>query len=267
VAEELKRVIFESIFDVYFFKLRSVLFRLTDFVELCKLGGMTELIRVQKYLSQKGICSRRQAEAHIRAGRLSVEGKKLTLGDRVEPGALIMLDGKPIDIPEEVEPVLLAFYKPRGVESTLKAIEGSKTLADFDFGGRVFPVGRLDKDSHGLLLLTNDGELANKLMHPRYEKEKEYLVQTHKKMDPKDVMTLEAGMMLDEKKTAPCKVSILNDDTIAMVLKEGRNRQIRRMCVALGYEVTDLLRIRVGKVYLKDLKPGDVRPLSFNMVK
>jgi 23S rRNA pseudouridine2604 synthase len=228
---------------------------------------MTESIRIQKYLSQKGICSRRQAETYVREGRLEVDGKKLTLGDRVIPGSLVMLDGKPLDIPDEVEPVLLAFYKPRGVESTLKAIDKSKTLADFDFGGRVFPVGRLDKDSHGLLLLTNDGELANKLMHPRYEKEKEYLVQLHKKIEAADIQALEGGIMLDDKKTAPCKITLINELTMAITLKEGRNRQIRRMCVALGYEVTDLLRIRVGKVHLKDLKPGDVRPLNFKIMQ
>jgi len=228
---------------------------------------MTEPIRVQKYLSQKGICSRRQAEAFIREGRLNVDGKKLTLGDRVIPGSLILLDGAPLDIPDEVEPVLLAFYKPRGVETTLKALEGSKTLADFDFGGRVFPIGRLDKDSHGLLLLTNDGELANNLMHPRYEKEKEYLVQIHKPLDTDHLNQLGKGVVLDDKKTAPCQVEVLNDDTIAITLKEGRNRQIRRMCTSLGYEVTDLLRVRVGKVHLKDLKPGQIKPLAFSMVK
>ncbi len=228
---------------------------------------MTEKIRVQKYLSQKGICSRRQAETYIRAGRLSVDGDVLTLGDRVLPGTLIMMDGAPLDIPDEVAPVLLAFYKPRGVECTLKPLEGLKTLANFDFGGRVFPIGRLDKDSHGLLLLTNDGDLANKLMHPRYEKEKEYLVQLHKKIEPKAVMALEEGILLEDKKTAPCKVQVINEMTIAMTLKEGRNRQIRRMCTSLGYEVIDLLRVRVGKVHLKDLKPGDMKPLSFNMVK
>lgn len=228
---------------------------------------MTETVRIQKYLSQKGICSRRQAEKYIREGRLRVNGKKLMLGDRVEPGDFIKLDGHPLDILDEVEPILLAFYKPRGVESTLKVMPGKKTLADFDFGGRVFPIGRLDKDSHGLLLLTNDGELANKLMHPRYEKEKEYLVQLHKKIEANDIQVFEQGIMLDEKKTAPCKVTSLDETTMAVILKEGRNRQIRRMCVSLGYEVVDLLRIRVGKVHLKDLKPGDLRPLSFSLVE
>lgn len=226
-----------------------------------------EPIRVQKYLSQKGICSRRQAEVYIREARLSVDGNVLTLGDRVLPGSLILLDGKPLDIPDVVEPILVAFYKPRGVESTLKAMEKSKTLADFDFGGRVFPIGRLDKDSHGLLLLTNDGELANKLMHPRYEKEKEYLVQLHKAPEAKDLEMMKNGIMLDDKKTAPCQVAVIDENTIAITLKEGRNRQIRKMCVELGYEVVDLLRIRVGKVHLKDLKPGDIKPLSFSVVK
>lgn len=232
-----------------------------------------ELIRVQKYLSQKGLFSRRQAEDLIRKGRLSVEGKVLTLGDRVKEGALIELDGSLLDVPTEVEPVLLAFYKPRGVETTLQKSEnapGSRptpTLADFNFGARVFPIGRLDKDSHGLLLLTNDGDLANQLMHPRYEKEKEYLVQLNKKIEQKEVDLLQTGLVIDEKKTAPCKAEIINENTLVLTLTEGRNRQIRRMCEALGYEVVDLLRVRVGKVHLKDLRPGEWKPLSFKLVK
>ena len=228
---------------------------------------MTESIRVQKYLSQKGLYSRRQAEDLIRSGRLSVEGKALTLGDRVAEGALIELDGVLLDIPTSVEPTLLAFYKPRGMETTLKPTEGVMTLADVDFGSRVFPIGRLDKDSHGLLLLTNDGELANQLMHPRYEKEKEYLVQLNKKVEQKDVEQWQQGVMLENKKTAPCQVGMINDTTVAMTLKEGRNRQIRRMCEALGYTVEDLLRVRVGKVHLKSLKPGEWKPISFKLVR
>lgn len=229
---------------------------------------MTEPIRVQKYLSQKGVCSRREAENWIRKGRLSVDGQVLTLGDRVLPGCPIMRDGQVLDIPEEVEPVLLAFYKPRGVETTLKKIEGQKTLADFDFGSRLFPIGRLDKESHGLLLLTNDGELANQLMHPRYEKEKEYLVQLNKKIDQKDVDHLARGVQLEDGQvTKKCRVEVVNEETIALTLQEGRNRQIRRMCVSLGYEVVDLMRVRVGRVYLKDLKPGDWKPVSFALVK
>lgn len=228
---------------------------------------MSEPIRVQKYLSQKGLFSRRQAEGLIRAGRLSVDGTVLTLGDRVSEGALIAMDGNLLDIPETVEPVLLGFYKPRGVETTLKPMEDTKTLADFDFGSRLFPIGRLDKDSHGLLLLTNNGELANQLMHPKYEKEKEYLVQLNKKIDQKDAERWRSGVQLEAKKTSPCQVEIINDTTMAITLKEGRNRQIRRMCEALGYEVVDLLRVRVGKVHLKDLKPGEWKPVSFKLVK
>jgi pseudouridine synthase len=229
---------------------------------------MSDLVRVQKYLSQKGICSRRQAEDYLRAGRLSVDGSVLSLGDKVLPGCPIALDGALLDIPETVEPVLLAFYKPRGVETTLKKIEGTKTLADFDFGSRLFAIGRLDKDSHGLLLLTNDGELANKLMHPRYEKEKEYLVQLNKKIEQKDISQLSQGVTLDDgKSTMPCTIERLNDITIVLTLKEGRNRQIRRMCQALGYEVVDLLRVRVGAVQLKDLKPGQWRKIPFSQVR
>ncbi len=218
---------------------------------------MTEKIRVQKYLSQKGLFSRRQVEDFIRKRRLRINGDIAQLGDRVSDDDIILLDKKPLEIPKEVKSIVLAFYKPKGVETTLKLLEESHTLADFDFGvGRVFPIGRLDKDSHGLLLLTNDGDLANKLMHPRYQKSKEYLVSLHKNIDQEFCSKIESGMEIDDKMTAPCQCEKIDNSIVKITLTEGRNRQIRRMCGRLGYEVVDLLRVKFGDVELGSLKPG-----------
>lgn len=221
--------------------------------------GHPSPVRVQKFLSQKGICSRREAEDCIRQGRLKINGKTATLGDKAIDGDILTLDGTQLAIPTEVQHVVLAFNKPMGVETTLSVSpEGNKTLLDFEFGvGRVFPIGRLDKNSHGLLLLTNDGELANQMMHPRYEKTKEYLVKLNKTMTDKDRQRLTQGIKLGKKQTAPCEIEQRSQNVIKITLHEGRNRQIRRMCGALGYEVLDLQRIQFGAVPLGDLKPGN----------
>jgi len=225
------------------------------------LGEHPESVRLQKYLSQKGICSRREAENYIRAGRLKIENKVATLGDRIESGQSVYLDNQLVAVPEVVPRVVLAFNKPKGVEVTLSpSPEGNKTLLDFDFGPqRVFPIGRLDKESHGLLLLTNDGDLANEMMHPRFEKTKEYIIKLNKNIVHKDMEKLESGIHLGKKKTAPCKIKTLENNAICITLREGRNRQIRRMCGALGYEVLDLQRVRFGDVDLGDLKIGEWR--------
>ena len=224
---------------------------------------MSEKVRVQKFLSQKGLFSRRQVEDFIRSGRLEINYQKASLGDRVSEEDIILLDGEVLSIPENVEKVVIAFYKPKGVETTLKKLEGKKTLADFDFrAGRVFPIGRLDKDSQGLLLLTNDGDLANRMMHPRYGKTKEYLVALDKNVDQEFCSKIEKGILIGRKKTAPCRCEIVDSSIVRIVLKEGRNRQIRRMCEVLGYEVVDLLRIRFGGVELGNLKPGKFRKIS-----
>lgn len=230
------------------------------------LGEHPAPVRLQKYLSQKGVCSRRQAEDYIRAGRLSVNGQKSRLGDRVTPGDMIMLDDVVLDLPAEVSRVVLAFNKPKGVEVTLsQSAEGNKTLLDFDFGPqRVFPIGRLDKDSHGLLLLTNDGDLGNKMMHPRFEKTKEYIVHLNKNIVQEDVTKFESGLKINRKMTAPCTVKTLPGNKIRITLKEGRNRQIRRMCGALNYEVLDLQRVRFGSVELGDLKVGEWKPTEIS---
>lgn len=217
--------------------------------------------RLQKFLSEQGICSRRQAEDWIREGKLRVDGKKSMLGDKVTGTETVTLEGKKL-VFKSPEKVVFAFYKPIGVESTLSNEHGGKTLANFNFGLRVFPIGRLDKDSRGLLLLTNDGELGNKLAHPRYEHEKEYLVTVDKTLSPMTIQKLSSGkILLDRKRVAPCMVEKLDSKRFKIVLREGRNRQIRRMCDVCGFLVMDLFRVRVGTLLIGEMKPGEFRKL------
>lgn len=241
---------------------------------------MQEPVRLQKFLSQKGFFSRRTVEDMIRHGEISVNGVKATLGDKVGEDDIIAVKGKILEIPKTINQVVLAYYKPRGIEVTMQKNTGDPTIGDIDFGvGRVFPVGRLDKDSHGLIFLTNDGDLANKLAHPKFQKEKEYLVAV-KKSQTADIKyqisdigklakKLSEGVQIEEKMTKPCQVEVVEkgsnnqgEAVLRFLLKEGRNRQIRRMCEAVGLKVVDLLRIRIGKIVLGEMKMGKWRRLS-----
>lgn len=219
---------------------------------------MSKPIRLQKLLSEAGYCSRRKAEEYIRSGVLEVNKKVATLGDHANWDDVIHLKGKKLNL-SKPDLILFAWHKPKGVEVTFEAARDKKykTLLDFNFGPeRVFPIGRLDKESRGLLLLTNDGDLANKLMHPRYEKEKEYIVTLHKEITDKKAEELGRGILIDKKKTAPCTVEHLDPKKLRFILKEGRNRQIRKMCGAIGFEVIDLFRTRVGNIELGALLEG-----------
>lgn len=221
-------------------------------------------MRLQKFLSQQGICSRRTAEDWIRAGRIRVNGDLSTLGDRYTEGDSVTIDGKEIEV-QEKKTLVLAWNKPISVEVTFDNKHGGKTLKDFDFGPeRVVPIGRLDKDSHGLILLTNDGDLANELMHPRYGHEKSYIVHVDRDLKPECLERLRNGTIeINDRKVSPCRVQQIEERAFKIILKEGRNRQIRRMCEACGgLSVTDLLRIRVNTTHLDDLHDGAFRKLS-----
>lgn len=226
-------------------------------------------IRLQKYLSSQGACSRRNAEDFMRQGRITIDGKVATLGDKVSGTEDIRIDNDPIKH-QEVEKVFLAWNKPIGVEVTLSAARDRtyKTLFDFDFGPhRVFPIGRLDKNSRGLLVLTNDGDLSNQLMHPRYQKEKEYIVTIRKGARQKKTLqevaeNMAKGVVIDGKKTHPCVIEVQDHKTLRFVLKEGRNRQIRKMCEAMGIEVLDLLRIRFGGIELENIPEGRYKEIQ-----
>lgn len=220
-------------------------------------------MRLQKYLSEVGFCSRRDAEDLISAGKIVVDGTVATLGDKVLGHENIVIDGKELVAKELPTRKVLVFFKPAGVECTLAAINGLKTLLDFDFGSdRVFPVGHLDRESSGLLLLTNDGDLANKLTQPSRKDEDEYLLVVEGDVTPAMVVKLSQAIMEAHKASQPCLVEHVGGNRLQITLHNGRSRQIRKSCEDQGVEISDLLRLRVGKVGLEDLEVGGWRILS-----
>ncbi|MGM9578086.1 MAG: pseudouridine synthase [Evtepia sp.] len=223
--------------------------------------------RLQKLLSAAGVCSRRRAEEYITAGRVTVNGHPASLGDRADPERdEIALDGKPV-VRSQTRTVLM-LYKPRGVVTTLSDEKGRPTVADLvkECPARVWPVGRLDLDSEGLLLLTDDGDLTNALIHPRHEVEKEYLVWVTGCTEP-GLGALARPMRLDGQALRPAQVRVLRREgertVLSVVIHEGKNRQIRRMCAACGMTVRRLKRVREGSLTLdRTLAPGQWRPLT-----
>ena len=192
-----------------------------------------------------------------------MNGKTASVGDEVSGNEDIVIDGHMLLVKKSPPKKVLAFYKPRGVECSLSAGRTGKTLLDFDFGAdRVFPVGRLDSESHGLLLLTNDGGLGNRLAQPGPGHEEEYLVQVQGEVTSGICARLAQGVILETKKTAPCRIEQVEDHRLRFILHDGRNRQIRKMCEAVGLHVEDLLRIRIGAIGLKNLAAGEWRVLN-----
>lgn len=227
-------------------------------------------IRLQKLLSEREIASRRKAEDMIRAGRIICNGEVCRIGDTVDPEIdLILVDGK--KLPPKAEYIYLMLNKPRGYVTTMSDEKGRKTAAMLvsDCGNRVYPIGRLDMDSEGLLLFTNDGEFANTLMHPKLEIPKTYCVWVNRYSES-GLERLQKPFLLDGYRTKAAKVKILSQSEgsakLLMTIHEGRNRQIRRMCEEAGMTVTRLQRIAEGKVKLGDLPPGKWRPLRADEV-
>lgn len=227
---------------------------------------MAERIRVQKALSQAGVMSRRAAEEAIRAGRVAIDGRVAILGDRVDPETQVLtLDGISVVIDPGIETHLL--YKPVGVVSTAKDPQGRRTVVDLvESEKRLYPVGRLDADSGGLILLTNDGELANKVTHPRYGITKTYMVKAEGRMTPAEVRRLVTGLELEDGPAAAVSAHLVDataeSSLVEVVMGEGRKREVRRMFSALGHEVTRLVRTAIGPISDPRLKPGESRPLT-----
>ena len=226
---------------------------------------MAELIRLQKYFTDCGVLSRRSAEAEIAAGRVTVNGAVAQLGDRVDPDCdVVEFRGKQI-LPRRSKPYLyLMLHKPRGYVSTAKDEKGRKNVTDLtkNAGGRVYPVGRLDMDSEGLLLMTDDGAFANHLTHPRHEIPKIYHVTLSTTPTKEQIEALSAPMELDGYRLQPVKVRKLAENRLEMTLYEGRNRQIRRMCEAVDLKVTRLCRVAIGDLTLDPLPLGKWRHLT-----
>ncbi len=227
-----------------------------------------EPVRLQKYLATLGFNSRRGIEKMMLEGKIKVNGKKPKLGDKVTSRDTILVEGKRVRH-TPVAKRIIAFHKPSGVESTMqKATDKTKTLQSFNFGKeRMYPVGRLDKESRGLILMTNDGELANQLTHPRYEHEKEYIVTVDKRITPTILNQLSKGALhIGGKTVKKADVEKLDTNIFSIILKEGRNRQIRKMCGALNLEVKDLLRVRIANVKLGDLEVGNFKEVEKKFV-
>jgi 23S rRNA pseudouridine2605 synthase/23S rRNA pseudouridine2604 synthase len=220
------------------------------------------LMRLQKFLSAAGVCSRRKAEDLIRAGRVRVNGKTVAeLGTKIDPQAdRVAVDGQAVRPPQRL--IYIALNKPRGYVSSCRHA-GKKIVLDLvDVPERVYPVGRLDKESSGLLLLTNDGRLHQKLSHPSFDHEKEYDVLVERPISDAALRRMAEGMPLQNTRTRPAEVRRIDARRFRIVLKEGRNRQIRRMVSRLGNEVVDLKRIRVAHIRLSRLPEGTWRQLT-----
>ena len=227
--------------------------------------------RLQKVLAHAGQGSRRVCEGLIAEGRISVNGRTATLGDKADPKVdVIAIDGERIHVNTDL--VYLLFNKPAGVVTTANDPEGRPTVIDYvPANPRVFPVGRLDQDTTGLLLLTNDGELANRVTHPRYEIEKTYMVQIRGPVSRKHLHQLLNGVELDDgpakARKANLKIADQTRSLLEVVIAEGRNREVRRMMKAVGLELEQLVRVRIGPIHLGDIGPGKVRPLNGKEVR
>jgi pseudouridine synthase len=219
-------------------------------------------IRIQKYLSSAGICSRRKAESHIRAGRVRVNGKTVTvMGMKIDPHKdRIEVDGRPVG--GAVQKIYIALNKPKGYVTSCDH-PGQDLVVDLvDLPDRIYPIGRLDKDSVGLLLLTNDGRLHHRLSHPSFDHEKAYEVSVEHPIDDGALAHLSGGVVLKGVKTRPARVERISGRRFHIVLKEGRNRQIRRMVSKMGHKVIRLKRIRVANIRLGNLPAGAWRHLT-----
>ncbi len=227
-----------------------------------------ELIRLNKYLSDSGVCSRRAADKAIEEGRVSVNGRIAELGQRVTKLDQVLFDGKPVSNANK-KLILIAYNKPVGIVCTAEKREKNNIVDHIAYPDRIYPIGRLDKDSQGLILLTNQGELVNRIMRGSNGHEKEYIVRVNRPIDKDFVERMSAGLYLEELEvtTRPCKVKKLSTDTFSIILTQGLNRQIRRMCQALGYRVLELKRIRIMNITLKDLPLDSYRDVSPDELK
>ena len=222
--------------------------------------------RLNKYLSELGVCSRREADKWIAAGRIQVNGKKVEMGLKVHPLDLISIDGKPLQTQKE-KPVYIAFHKPVGIVCTTDTRVEKNNIIDYiNYPTRIFPIGRLDKPSEGLILLTNDGDIVNKILRARNKHEKEYIVRVNKPVTADFVQKMSNGVPILDTVTRKCLVEQTHKKEFRIVLTQGLNRQIRRMCEYLGYEVTRLKRVRIMHIQL-DIPVGKYRDLTAQELK
>jgi 23S rRNA pseudouridine2604 synthase len=217
-------------------------------------------MRLNKYISERGVCSRREADAWIAAGRVTVNGKPGELGTRVGEGDDVRVDGRPL--PGRRRAVYLALNKPRGVTCTTERDVPGNIVDFIGHRQRIFPIGRLDKDSEGLILLTNDGDIVNEILRVEHGHEKEYEVTVDRPVTPAFLSMMAAGVRIGGEKTRPCTIVRTGPASFRIVLTQGLNRQIRRMCSALGWRVRSLRRVRIMHIRLGALASGRWRELT-----
>jgi len=218
-------------------------------------------VRLNKLLVEQGVCSRREADRLIEAKKITVNGRPAIMGEKVEGTEDIIVNGKKVDTAPK-ERVYLAYNKPVGVICTADPKAKDNIVESVHYPERVFNVGRLDVASSGLILLTNDGSIVNNILRAEGEHEKEYIVTVDKEITPEFIVKMKKGVLLEDGLTLPAVLDQRTENTFAITIVEGRNRQIRRMCEALGYKVLGLTRVRIMHIELGDLQPGEWRHLT-----
>jgi 23S rRNA pseudouridine2604 synthase len=219
-------------------------------------------VRLNKFIAESGRCSRREADLWIERGRVRINGAPATLGTRVAPGDRVEVDGKVVAAARKEDAVYIAYNKPVGVVCVTDLRERNNIIGAVGHPRRIFPVGRLDKASEGLILLTSDGDIVNRILRAGNGHEKEYVVQVDRPIDGRFLRQMQEGVPILDTVTRPCRIRQDGSDTFTILLTQGLNRQIRRMCEALGYDVRRLRRTRVMHITLGDLPPGRWRDLD-----
>lgn len=231
--------------------------------------GINTGIRMNKYLSEAGVCSRREADRMLSQGRICVDGMPATLGQRVQSGQVVTVDG--VAVYPETEEIFLAFYKPKGIVCTTADHENGERVRNvveyINYPKRIYPVGRLDQASEGLLLLTNQGDVMEKILRGRYGHEKEYFVKVDHKISDEILYRMGQGVPILDTVTKPCKIWRETEDSFHIILTQGLNRQIRRMCDYFGFRVVHLRRDRVMNITLQGLKKGRYRDLTVSEIR
>lgn len=225
---------------------------------------MEETVRLNKFLSEKGICSRREADRLVDEGKVMVNGVCAVMGQKVSSADEIVVDGKKVST-KQVKPVLIAVNKPAGIVCTTARFEGEKNIVDMvKYPTRIYPIGRLDKESEGLILMTNLGDLANEISKASNSHEKEYVVTVNNQITESFLDKMRRGMHLEELNadTMPCVCTKTGNREFHIILKQGLNRQIRRMCAACGYRVETLKRIRIMNIHLGNIPQGNFRNVT-----
>jgi 23S rRNA pseudouridine2604 synthase len=217
---------------------------------------------INKFISDTGYCSRRESDKLIVAGRVQINNRNARLGDRVKPSDTVVVDGSIMKAPKKEKLVYIALNKPVGITTTTEQHVRGNIIDFVNFPKRIFPIGRLDKDSEGLIFLTNDGDIVNKILRAGNKHEKEYIVRVNKPIDTAFIQKMSGGLTIMNERTLPCKVSATGRQTFRIILTQGLNRQIRRMCESLDYAVTSLQRVRIMNIKLDKLVTGKWRYLS-----